>query len=61
MQVRYPGLARRINLRRERFNQHTSPASLLVEIGSAANSLEEALYAAELFGHTLGEMLTHLR
>lgn len=39
----YPGLMRPINLRTGRFNQHTSTGALLYEIGTAANTLDEAL------------------
>ena len=42
----YPGVCRPISFRSERFNQHESPGALLVEVGAAGNSLEEALIAA---------------
>jgi len=54
----YPGLMRPIDLRAERFNQHTTPASLILEVGSAGNTLQEALRGAacftEILLHTLG-------
>lgn len=46
----YPDYARPINLRTERFNQHATPANLLVEIGCHGNTLEEALASAEILG-----------
>ena len=43
----YPGLMRPVNLRTERFNQDLSAGALLVEVGAAGNSRDEALRAAE--------------
>ena len=53
----YPGLCRDLSLRAERFNQHETPASLLVEVGSTGNTLPEALTAAQYLGDTLAELL----
>ena len=36
-------------LRNSRYNQHATTGSLLVEMGAAGNSLDEALLAARLF------------
>ncbi len=52
-----PGLYRPIALCASRYNQHLSPYSLLLEVGSAGNTLEEALYSAELFAQQLAELL----
>ncbi len=41
-----PGITRPITLRRQRFNADLSPGSLLIEVGAAGNSLEEAILAA---------------
>lgn len=43
-----PGITRPISLRPQRFNQDLVPFSLLVEVGSAGDNLEEALRAADL-------------
>ena len=43
-----PGICRYVNLRGQRFNQDLSPGALLVEVGAAGNSHEEALIAAEV-------------
>lgn len=45
----YPTLMRPIVVRNSRYNQHVTPGSLLVEMGTAGNSLDEALAAARLF------------
>jgi stage II sporulation protein P len=52
-----PGLCRDLDLRQERFNQHMTPASLLVEVGSAGNTMDQVLPAARLLGQTLAELL----
>ena len=41
-----PGIMRPINLRPQRFNQDLSPGALLVEVGAAGNTRQEALLAA---------------
>ena len=42
-----PGICRPISFRTQRFNQDLSPGALIVEIGAAGNSREEALRAVE--------------
>ena len=54
----YPGLMRPVNLRTQRFNQHASPGSMLIEVGSSGNTMPEALAAIRLFGQTLAQDLT---
>ncbi len=56
----YPGLARPLHLRTERFNGHASKGALLIEIGSNGNTMEEALYCAELVGNALSKALLGL-
>lgn len=56
----YPGLARPLHLRTERFNGHATPGALLIEIGSNANTMEEALLGARLFGNSLAKTLHSL-
>ncbi|MDR1692195.1 MAG: stage II sporulation protein P [Oscillospiraceae bacterium] len=55
-----PTLMRPIHLREERFNQHATPGSLILEVGTAANTLTEALRAANLFCDAVGEYLLQL-
>lgn len=47
LEAENPGLIRPLSLRGQRFNQDLHPYSLLVEVGAAGNSHEEALLAAE--------------
>ena len=52
----WPGLARPTTLRTARFNQQLTKGSLLVEIGSHGNTLEEALAGARLFARSAGKV-----
>ena len=52
----YPGICRRMQLRTERFNQDLSRAGMLVEVGAAGDTLEEALVAARAFAQCLVEL-----
>lgn len=51
-----PGLMRPLYLRKERFNQDLLPGMLLVEVGAAGNTLQEALTAAEALGHAIAAL-----
>ena len=53
----YPTLMRPVVLRNSRYNQHVTTGSLLVEVGAAGNSLDEALLAARLFTEQLIEVV----
>ena len=57
MNSRYPGIMRPINIRESRFNQHVCPGSMLLEVGTSGNTLDEALYSIQLFGNVLSDML----
>ena len=54
-------LARPIVLRSSRFNQQLSVGSVLVEVGTHGNSLDEALLGARLFAQSAVEVLAPLR
>lgn len=47
-------LPRPLNLRSQRFNQHMTPCSLLVEVGTSGNTLQEALRGARYFAQAAG-------
>ena len=53
----HEALMRPILLRNSRYNQHATTGSLLVEVGAAGNSPEEAALAARLFAQGMGEVL----
>lgn len=54
---KYPTLMRPILLRNSRYNQHATAGSLLVEIGAAGNSPDEAALAGRLFAQRMIEVL----
>ena len=53
----HPTLMRPITVRNSRYNQHKTTGSLLVEVGTAGNSLEEAVNAARLFAAGFAETI----
>lgn len=53
----HPGLMRPLNFAPYRYNMHMTPNSLLLEFGTDANTLEEALFSAELMGDALVDVL----
>ena len=53
----HPGLMRPLNLANARYNQQLNAGSVLLEMGSDVNTLDEALYAAELVGQGLVQVL----
>ena len=55
---RYPTLMRPLTLRNSNYNQHLTTGSMLVEIGAAGNSLDEALKAVRVFGEGFAEVVT---
>lgn len=60
MESEYPGLTRAVLFDYRKYNQHLTTGSLLFEVGSHANSLEQALYSGELVGKALAKTLTSL-
>ena len=59
-QAMHEGLARPVLFDYRNYNQHITTGSLLIEIGSHANSLDEALYTAQLLGESMAAALTVL-
>ncbi len=57
----YPGLVRPISCVDSRYNQHMCSAYILIEMGSEANTLGEAIYSGQLLGKQLGELLNSLK
>ncbi len=56
----YPSLMRPITLTKYRYNQHLSPGSMIIEVGSNGNTLQEALAAIRLFGNAAGPAIAAL-
>ena len=57
---RYPTLMRPVSLVQQRYNQHLTRGSLILEVGSSGNTLQEALAAIRLFGKATAPALTEL-
>lgn len=60
MNTLYPTLARPMTMRSSRYNQQLCSGSLLVEVGTHGNTLQEALSAARLFARSAGQVLLEL-
>ena len=51
-----PGICRHIQLRTSRYNQDLSPGALLIEVGSAGNTRQEALLAMEYLALAINDL-----
>ena len=58
--MRHPTLMRPVSLVPQRYNQHLTRGSLIVEVGSSGNTLQEALSAIRLFGEAAAPALAEL-
>ena len=56
LQQLYPGLCRNLTMRSSAFNQDLSPGALLIEVGTAGDTRQDALYAAELLADGIAEL-----
>lgn len=61
MEVMYPSLARPLSLTSKNYNESLTNGSMLLEIGTDANTLEEAEYSSELVGDALVSLLNTLK
>ncbi len=57
LEKEFPGICRPISLRKERFNQDLSAGALLVEVGAAGDTMEEALVAAEALAQGIATLV----
>ena len=58
--MRHPTLMRPVSLVPQRYNQHLTHGSLIIEVGSSGNTLQEALAAIRLFGEAAAPALAEL-
>lgn len=58
MESRFPGLTRPVLFDYRYYNQDLTTGSLLIEVGSHGNSLEQACYSGELIGNALVGLFT---
>lgn len=61
MEGDYPGLTRPVLFDYRKYNQHLTSGSLLLEMGSVANSLEEVIYSGELVGKSLARAINSMK
>lgn len=54
----YPTLMRPINLRKQRFNEHATTGSMILECGTSANTMEEVELSIRAFGKKLAAYLS---
>lgn len=54
----YPGLTRKIYLKGYRYNMHYRPKTLLIELGSQTNTVDEAMNSCEPLAHIISEVLS---
>lgn len=57
LQGECPELCRKLDLRTERFNQHTAPGAILVEVGTNGNTLTQAKASAVLLADAIAKTL----
>ncbi|WRS26739.1 stage II sporulation protein P [Oscillospiraceae bacterium MB08-C2-2] len=57
MESAYPGLTRPVYFCYRKYNMDLSTGSLLLEFGSNANTLEEAVYSAQLSAQALADLI----
>ncbi len=53
----YPNLARPVSFTKERYNTHTTKGSVIIEVGTTGNTLEEALVSADMIGNAVAEFI----
>jgi stage II sporulation protein P len=58
--LKHPTLMRPVSLVRQRYNQHLSTGSMILEVGSSGNTLQEALAAIRLFADAAAPALAEL-
>ncbi len=57
METLYPGLTRPVFFCARSYNMGLTPWSLLVEVGTDANTIDEAVYSGKMLGRALGELI----
>ena len=56
----YPGLTRALSFANVKYNMNITHGSLLIEVGSDSNTLDEAVYSGGLLGNALVNVLNEL-
>lgn len=61
LHTQYEGIVRPLYLVDSRYNQHLTKGSLLIEVGTDGNTVEEASYSGQILGKTLAQVLNSLK
>ncbi len=61
IEEKYPTLARPLMLMPKNYNESLSKGSMLIEFGTDGNTIDEAVYSAELVGNSLVSLLNELK
>lgn len=56
-ETKFPGMTRPLYFGNFMYNMNLAPGSLLIEIGTDANTLDEAIYSGEMLGEVVAEVL----
>ena len=57
----FPGITRPLHFANVKYNEHITPGSLLIEVGSDVNTLEEATNTGTLIGEALAKLFEDLK
>lgn len=57
----HPGFTRPLLFDYRKYNQHLTTGSILIEVGSHGNTLEQAILSGEWIGESLGKLLNDMR
>ncbi len=57
----FPGLTRPLNFSKVKYNENLTPGSLLIEIGTDVNTLQESVYTGYMLGESLSKLLSDLK
>lgn len=58
METLFPGLTRPVYFCPRSYNMGLTPMSLLIEMGTDANTVDEAVYSGKMLGRALGEVIS---
>ena len=56
-ETKFPGMTRPLYFGNFMYNMNLAPGSLLIEIGTDANTLDEAVYSGEMLGEVIESVL----
>lgn len=57
----FPGITRPMHFAKVKYNEHITPGSVLIEVGSDVNTLEEAVNTGTMIGESLSKLLNDLQ